>query len=61
MNHKICVVTGATSGIGLAAAMLLAAKGAQLILVGRDEERGQAAVALPNTLSASPQNKEQLL
>ena len=48
MNHKICVVTGATSGIGLAAAMLLAAKGAQLILVGRDEERGQAAVAKVN-------------
>jgi NAD(P)-dependent dehydrogenase (short-subunit alcohol dehydrogenase family) len=48
MNHKICVVTGATSGIGLEAAMLLAAKGAQLILIGRDEERGQAAVANVN-------------
>jgi len=48
MNHKICVVTGATSGVGLAAAMLLAAKGAQLVLIGRDEERGQAAVAKVN-------------
>ena len=48
MNDKICVVTGATSGIGLAAAMLLAAQGAQLVLIGRDEERGKAAVANVN-------------
>ena len=49
MNDKICVVTGATSGVGLAAAMLLAAKGAQLVLIGRDEARGQAAVANVNS------------
>jgi NAD(P)-dependent dehydrogenase (short-subunit alcohol dehydrogenase family) len=48
MNHKICVVTGATSGVGLATAMLLAAKGDQLVLVGRNKERGQAAIANVN-------------
>ena len=45
MHGKTCVITGATSGIGLAAAMALAAKGASLALVGRDRARGEAALA----------------
>ncbi len=45
MQGKICVITGATSGIGLAAAEALAAKGASLALVGRDRARGEAALA----------------
>jgi NAD(P)-dependent dehydrogenase (short-subunit alcohol dehydrogenase family) len=45
MAGKLCVVTGATSGIGLVAAERLAAAGARLILVGRDKARGEAALA----------------
>jgi retinol dehydrogenase-12 len=45
MHGKICVITGATSGIGLAAAEALAARGASLALIGRDRARGEAALA----------------
>jgi NAD(P)-dependent dehydrogenase (short-subunit alcohol dehydrogenase family) len=41
---KRVVITGATNGIGLAAATELAARGAQLTLVARSEERAAAAV-----------------
>lgn len=43
MNEKrVCVVTGATSGIGEATAELLASEGWYVILVGRNVERGHA-------------------
>src|SRR5260221_13405091 len=45
MHGKICLITGATSGIGLEAAEELARRGASLILVGRDAGRGAAALA----------------
>jgi len=45
MRGKVCVITGATSGIGLVAAERLAAMGARLVLVGRDQARGEAAIA----------------
>jgi len=45
MEGKLCVITGATSGIGLVTAERLAAKGARLVLVGRDPARGEAALA----------------
>jgi NAD(P)-dependent dehydrogenase (short-subunit alcohol dehydrogenase family) len=45
MHGKTCIITGATSGIGLAAAEALAAKGASLVLIGRDRVRGEAALA----------------
>ena len=44
MQGKVCVITGATSGIGLVAAERLAAMGARLLLVGRDPARGEAAL-----------------
>jgi NAD(P)-dependent dehydrogenase (short-subunit alcohol dehydrogenase family) len=40
MRGKTCVITGATSGIGKAAAFALAEMGASLVMVGRNAERG---------------------
>jgi NAD(P)-dependent dehydrogenase (short-subunit alcohol dehydrogenase family) len=45
MQGKVCVITGATSGLGLEAAERLATMGARLVLVGRDRGRGEAALA----------------
>jgi retinol dehydrogenase 12 len=45
MKGKVCVVTGATSGIGRAAATALARLGATVVLVGRDRDRTEAAAA----------------
>src|SRR5262245_42481154 len=42
--HKTAVVTGATSGLGRAAAAALAKRGFRVILVGRDAARGAEAV-----------------
>src|SRR6201997_4876881 len=45
LDGKVALVTGATSGIGKAAAMQLAAQGATVIVHGRDATRGAAVVA----------------
>ncbi len=45
MQTKTCLITGATSGIGLATALALAQMGATTILAGRSAERCQQAVA----------------
>ena len=45
LRGKVCVVTGATSGIGRETAVQLAARGANVLLVGRDTARGEAALA----------------
>lgn len=43
LDEKVAVLTGASSGIGLATATLLAAHGATTVLVGRNSERLRAA------------------
>src|SRR5262245_4738283 len=45
MNGKHILITGATNGIGLAAAEALAALGAKLTIVGRSEARTRLAAA----------------
>lgn len=45
MEGKTCVITGATSGIGRAAAEALAALGARIVVVARDRQRGEAMLA----------------
>jgi NAD(P)-dependent dehydrogenase (short-subunit alcohol dehydrogenase family) len=42
---RTVLVTGATSGLGLAAATALAGAGARVLLTARDRERGKAALA----------------
>jgi NAD(P)-dependent dehydrogenase (short-subunit alcohol dehydrogenase family) len=44
LEGKTALVTGATSGIGRAAAVQLAARGATVIVHGRDDARGAAVV-----------------
>jgi 3-oxoacyl-[acyl-carrier protein] reductase len=45
LSGRVCLVTGATGGIGLAAARLLAAEGARVVVSGRDPERVEQARA----------------
>lgn len=43
MQGKTCLVTGATSGIGKVTAPGLARQGATVVVVGRNQARGEAA------------------
>jgi NAD(P)-dependent dehydrogenase (short-subunit alcohol dehydrogenase family) len=45
MEGRVCIVTGASSGIGRATAAALAGMGARVALVGRDRRRSEVAVA----------------
>ena len=43
MQGRVCLVTGANSGIGNVTALELARRGAHVVMVCRDRERGEAA------------------
>ncbi len=45
MRHKVCLVTGANSGIGRATVEALAGQGAKVVMVCRDARRGRNAKA----------------
>lgn len=44
LKNQVAIVTGATSGIGYSIAVLFAREGANVAVVGRNEERGQRAI-----------------
>jgi retinol dehydrogenase 12 len=54
MKGKLCVVTGATSGIGRETALGLAQQGAEVVLVGRD--RAKTEVVLDEIKNATGNN-----
>jgi NAD(P)-dependent dehydrogenase (short-subunit alcohol dehydrogenase family) len=45
MEGKVVLITGGTSGIGKATATALAAMGAEVVVTGRNKERGEKALA----------------
>jgi len=54
MQGKTVLVTGATSGIGQQTAIGLAKLGAQVIVTGRNQQRGETAVAEIQNASGNP-------
>lgn len=54
MQGKVCLVTGATSGIGEVTARALAQLGATVIVVGRRPERGAATVECIRAATGNP-------
>lgn len=55
MQGKICLITGATSGIGFVTAQTLAQQGATVVLVGRNPERAAATVSRIQHETGNPQ------
>ena len=54
MEGKVCLITGATSGIGKATALALARLGATVVLVSREPSRVDRAVAEIQTATNNP-------
>ena len=54
MKNPVCVITGATDGIGKEAACGLALQGAKLLIHGRDPDKGARAVAELKARSRNP-------
>lgn len=54
LKDKVCIITGATSGMGKSIAETFAEEGAKLVLSGRDPQRGEAlADQLKNSIFIS--------
>lgn len=65
LKDKVCIITGATSGMGKAIAEILYSEGAKLILSGRNLKRGQAlakklekSVFVPGDVGNATYNEE---
>jgi NAD(P)-dependent dehydrogenase (short-subunit alcohol dehydrogenase family) len=59
LTGKVCVITGATSGLGLMTAQGLASAGATVVLAGRDPERlRSAADAITTEMTAAVETVE---
>lgn len=58
---QVAVVTGATTGMGLATAEALAARGAEVVLTGRDPERLRDAVSRVQQVSPGERGAQGLL
>lgn len=54
MTGKVCLVTGATSGIGQATAHALARLGATVVILGRNPEKSAATIAQVNRACDNP-------
>ncbi len=54
IRDKVCVVTGATSGIGQVTALELARRGAQVVLTARSVERGEPIAAAIREATGNP-------
>lgn len=67
LHNKVCLVTGATSGMGKAIAQRFSSEGAKLVLAGRNQERGnQSAQELNDAIFLAgdvcdPNYNEQLI
>lgn len=59
MDGKVCVVTGANSGVGKAMASALAARGATVVMVARDPAKGAAALEDVQRTARGPVSLEQ--
>lgn len=57
LEDKVAIVTGGTSGIGKASALILADNGAKVVVAGRNRERGMAVVnEVKNSLPTEKNN-----
>jgi NAD(P)-dependent dehydrogenase (short-subunit alcohol dehydrogenase family) len=54
MQNKVCIITGATCGIGKATAIGLASMGANVVMIGRNQEQGQIAQNEVKSKSGNP-------
>jgi NAD(P)-dependent dehydrogenase (short-subunit alcohol dehydrogenase family) len=54
MNGRVCMITGANSGIGRATALGLAEMGASVVMVCRNRERGEEALAEVKAATGNP-------
>jgi NAD(P)-dependent dehydrogenase (short-subunit alcohol dehydrogenase family) len=54
MTDRVCVITGATDGIGKETAYALALQGAKLLIHGRDPDKGARSVAQLKARSRNP-------